>query len=170
MGVSTEKRRLTIGCYHPHPHKNNIKHPHVNPQTRRTFVTTLMNVSLCLLAVFVVSFTVFGTTPLANAGLHTKVCIPSTRIQTLHKPSLLICMDIHPNPGPFTVNNLPSWIRKLYHQVRRINSRIVHCRHISIQSNSLLEKLTLFRLGYFEPYRLGGVPPLFLLYLLSNYH
>ena len=45
----------------------------MNPQTRRTFITTLMNVSLCLLAVFVVSFTVFGTTSLASAGLHTKV-------------------------------------------------------------------------------------------------
>ena len=90
MEVSTEHWRLTIGCYHPHPHNNNIKHPHVNPQTRRTFVATLMNVSFCLLAVFVVSFTVFGTTSLASAGLHTKVRILSTRIQTLHKPSLLI--------------------------------------------------------------------------------
>ena len=129
MGVSTEQWRLTIGCYHPHPHKNNIKHPHVNPQTRRTFVTTRMNVSLCFLDVFVVSFTVFGTTSLASAGLHTKVRILSTRIQTLHKPSLLICMDIHPDPGPFTVNNLPTSIRKLYNQVRRINSRIVRSRH-----------------------------------------
>ena len=88
-----------------------------------------MNVSLCLLAVFVLSFTVFGTTSLASAGLHTKVRILSTRIQTLHKPSLLICMDIHLDPGPFTVNNLPSSIRKLYNQVRRINSRIVRSRH-----------------------------------------
>ena len=38
-------------------------------------------------------------------------------------------MDIHPDPGPFTVNNLPSSISKLYNQVRRINSRIVRSRH-----------------------------------------
>ena len=94
---------------------------YIHPQTRRTFVTTLMNVSLCLLAL---SFTVFGTTSLASAGLHIKVRILSTRTQTLHKPSLVICVDIHPDPGPFTVNNLPSSIRKLYNQVRRISSRI----------------------------------------------
>ena len=34
-----------------------------------------------------------------------------------------------PNPGPFTVNNLPSSICKLYNQVRRINSQIVRSRH-----------------------------------------
>ena len=131
MGVSTEQWRLTIGCYHPHPHNNKVKHPHihVNPQTRRTFVRTLINVSLCLLAVSVVFFIVFGTTSLASIGLHTKVRILSTHIQTLHKPSLLVCMDIHPDPGSITVNNLPSPIRKLYNQVRRINSRIVRSKH-----------------------------------------
>ena len=101
----------------------------MNPQTRQTFVTTLMNVSLCLLAVFVVSLTVFGTTSLASTRLHIKVRILSTLIQTLHEPSLLICMDIHPDPGPITVNNLPSPIRKLYNHVRRINSRIVRSKH-----------------------------------------
>ena len=38
-------------------------------------------------------------------------------------------MDIHPDPGPVSVNNLPAPVRKLYNQTRRINSRIVRSKH-----------------------------------------
>ena len=38
-------------------------------------------------------------------------------------------MDIHLDPGPVSVNNLPAPVCKLYNQTRKINSRIVRSKH-----------------------------------------
>ena len=131
MRVSIVQWRLTIGCFNPRPWKNFRKSPrsHVYPNTGCNFITPLHNVSLCLLTIFVVFFTISGIEILASNKAAIRLSMGPIRTQFLYKPSLLICMDIHPDPGPVSVNNLPTPVRKLYNQTRRINSRIVRSKH-----------------------------------------
>ena len=92
MGVSTVQWRLTIGCFNPRPRKNFRKSPrsHVYPNTGRNFITPLHNVSLCLLTIFVVFFTISGVKILASNKAATRLLMAPIRTQFLYKPSLLI--------------------------------------------------------------------------------
>ena len=74
-------------------------------------------------------FTISGIKILSSDKAAIRLSMAPIRTQCLYKPSLLICMDIHPNPGPISVNNLSAPVHKLYNQTRRINSHIVRSKH-----------------------------------------
>ena len=92
---------------------------------------------------FVVFFIISGIEILASSKAATRLSMAPIRTQCLYKPSLLICMDIHPKPGPVSVNNLPAPVLKLYNQTRRINSCIVRSKHRLQISHSHIHSVTL---------------------------